>query len=201
MVEIKIFNTAAIFIAVIVLVIAVAIMLNLSKIDSNLRDQGPDEEETNPEDDGPDFDEDGENADPEDPNSFTGGGGGSGGGSGGSTSTSEEPDYCYQQISYSLRNFISNSECNEYSGSNCIDKSITCSVTVENLDSNISGNFEILFKILSNNEVLSSRVITNLLNPDQSLVFETTFQVTGINADKNIDCSSTSNAIPTRYVC
>ena len=104
-----------------------------------------------------------------------------------SSSQSQNSNCQMIQISYALRDFI---------------KGSTCSLRVENLDSNIQGKFAIDFIFfLENNENNIINIITkeNIVSPNSIVQFEATHL--SENPNENISCSFKTSLIPTKEVC
>jgi hypothetical protein len=108
------------------------------------------------------------------------------------------------QISYSFTNIQSSSNCKTYSGPICIEKSLFCSVLVNNLDSSTSGDFTISFLYYHSNNreniVITDTQTTNISSKGSATLSSTT-TILDENADKEIFCMVRSVTIPTKTDC
>lgn len=134
--------------------------------------------------------------------SSSGGGAQSTGATTGST-TSLGSNCVEQQISHALGNFREEETCISFSGEECTSKEITCSLIVQNLDYEISGNFVIKFIIKESGtsseiDSFSSEVF---LESREQKILENVFNVQGANADKDIECIFLAIEIPKKVVC
>jgi len=144
---------------------------------------------------------------------FGGGGGGTGGGGsaiGGVAGSSGSTSGCAtQQISYSAANFNANSVCNNQDENGfCIDKTVTCSITINNLDGEIGGIFEISFKFFeqgNSGNILFSTSSELFLEPGEQHTFEGIFNVQSQgeqgDANKDLTCFYNTINIPRKEVC
>ncbi|MBR9706587.1 hypothetical protein GOV14_06125 [Candidatus Pacearchaeota archaeon] len=132
-----------------------------------------------------------------------GAGGGGGGGAGGDGETPiTQPGCIYKRNPYILGNFVQNTICNEYNQSQCIDKEISCSLTVQNWGET-GGNFEIGFLIINkeNSSEIDSTSEEVYLEANEIQPLATSFQVYGEIADKTIECSYKKLLAPIIEVC
>ena len=132
------------------------------------------------------------------------GGGGGGGGGGSSGGAGDSTQQCStQQISYSLYKFNKKETCLVYQNNLCVEKTLACSASVQNLDYSITGEFQIDFilKDSSTNQILQQETLALTIEPRQEKKFENTFQVTGSDAEKELTCNIFSRKIPTKIVC
>jgi len=115
-----------------------------------------------------------------------------------------------KQISYSLENFNKTSICNINQSGICWDKTVICSVEINNLDNEISGTFkiELMFLEKGGNKETDGFDITSsdfLLSPKQSEIFlhSTNIQSTGEDglANKEISCFYNTLEIPKKEIC
>lgn len=106
-----------------------------------------------------------------------------------------------KQISYSVKKVLKNSICNEWQDDKCISKRVNCSIEVQNLDETTSGNFEVKFQFLAEDEEVDSIILNYFLNPYDIKIFEAISQIIGENADKEILCPYTTISIPEKKVC
>ena len=137
-------------------------------------------------------------------------GGGSGGGSGGSTTGTTSPptddipdtETCREkQISYSVKNLKEISTCNIWQYG-CTDKTINCSVDIQNLDYETAGNFEIKFTISDESEnEITYKTVNYFLEIREGKTFEALIIVIGENADKELSCSYNTIIIPRKQIC
>lgn len=134
------------------------------------------------------------------------------GGSGGVSSSTEGSGgnlNCQQiQVSYSVKNLKTTSECENYLGEICINKKIQCSFEVYNLDKEVSGDFGFNIYVFKDEDVAniidslySEKFIPNLGNE----TFEGDFMITSNgpdgNANQNLSCFYGSAKIPLTFVC
>lgn len=143
-------------------------------------------------------------------NGGSSGGGGSSasssgaGGAGESSSSGSQTigeDCRMQQISYSLKNFGKTQECISYAGEECLMKTITCSLEVNNLDYEISGSFAVKFDFFADGAILESVTDTKMVEPRAAEIFLADYQVQGENANKELTCSFSTEEVPEREVC
>ncbi len=135
---------------------------------------------------------------------------GSSGGSGGSSGGGSSSQNCiFKQISYSMINLNKTFVCNQFQGSICVDKTVTCSIVVENLDNEVNGFFDIKLIFLEEGKnqeyAFDSKTSRFFLNFGENHFFEdfTNIQSSGINgsANKNINCFFNTLEIPKKQVC
>lgn len=132
-----------------------------------------------------------------------GSGGGGSGSASGSSSGSEESSgsNCPQQpLSYSLGDFESGSTCNSFQGETCIEKIVTCSVSLKNLDNSVGGAFSIRFE-LTNPSIIASESDSKFVNPKETRLFQTSTLITGSEANTEISCNTNPESIPTKNAC
>lgn len=123
-----------------------------------------------------------------------------GGGSG--KSVSLNPECKTVSVSYALKHFNENSVCNEYSGENCIDKTITCSMEVQNLDSAATVEFKSVFRFYnSQSELVNSATDSKMINSGDTEYFEKNYQLTGEVANNELDCRFDLEEPPQKEVC
>ena len=115
--------------------------------------------------------------------------------------TTQDSSPTLQQISYSIRNFEQNSFCNQYQGTDCIDKTSDCSLTAENLDNQVTGIFEIKF-IFSNplKQELFSDTISHSISPRNNQTFTSSSNIQGQDANQVINCAYTTLKIPEKII-
>ena len=134
-------------------------------------------------------------------------GGSSGGSVGGSEtasgSSSTLPSGCQLiQLSYALKKFQKNVICVEYSEEACINKEVTCSVEVHNLDYATSGTFEIEFSFLNEaQETLATETDSESIAQRTNKVLSATKTFQGENANQELECDFRTTAIPNKEVC
>ncbi len=126
------------------------------------------------------------------------GGGSSGGGDGGSSRDGENSltGCVISRVSYSLENLKKTESCNSYDGEICIDKTITCSVEIYNLDLVSEGFFDLeLFFVeswKSINEAIERRQKSLIILPSTFELFNETLNIQSSGADgianKIINC-------------
>lgn len=105
------------------------------------------------------------------------------------------------QISYSIRNFKQSSLCNQYQGTDCIDKTSDCSLLIENLDNQVTGIFEIKFTFSNPlNQELFSDILDYSISPGNNQTFASSFNIQGQEANQDISCSYTTLTIPEKII-
>ena len=131
------------------------------------------------------------------------GGSGGGGGSGGAGGSSPSGSKCeMRQISYALKNFEKSSTCSSYSGPDCIDKTVDCSVETYNLDGETSGTFVVRFDFfVDGDNLIESVTDSDVLQPGSFKIFNGVVRILGENAGKNIDCRFNTEQVPQKEVC
>lgn len=119
-------------------------------------------------------------------------------------------DSCFpEQFSYVLRRFNQGEICESYNGEICVKKVLNCSVEVQNLEVDKSGEFSVKFIALDKDKQnlteLSSIIKTHNLTFLEakkffvSFVFESSGE--SGDANKNLSCLSYSVSIPKKLVC
>jgi len=117
------------------------------------------------------------------------------------TSTTQDSVSTQAQISYSIRNFEQSSLCNQYQGTDCIDKTSYCSLLIENLDNQVTGIFEIKFTFSNPlNQELSSDILDYSISPGNNQTFASSFDIQGQDANQDISCSYTTLTIPEKII-
>ncbi len=117
------------------------------------------------------------------------------------TPTTQDSVPTKAQISYSIRNFKQNSLCNQYQGSDCIDKTSDCSLITENLDNQVTGIFEIKFIFSDSlNQELSSDIISHSISSGNNQSFTSSFNIQGQDANQDISCAYTTLKIPEKII-
>lgn len=114
-----------------------------------------------------------------------------------------------QQISYSLINFNETSNCNQYEGEICIDKTITCSIEIHNRDDEVRGIFELelLFVEEGGNREnpIERKTSEFFLEPLNYWIFEDSIDLQSSGEDgfanKEIDCFYNTLEVPEKEVC
>ncbi len=125
-----------------------------------------------------------------------------GGGSGGSSS--DDPSSCSQiPISYALKNFMKDSTCLSYNDNTCIDKIINCSVQVQNLDMEVSGEFTVKIRLqeLENQNIIEETEVTYPVEQESLKIFEKAFSFQNEEANKNYTCIFSTTQTPTKSSC
>ncbi len=117
------------------------------------------------------------------------------------TPTTQDPVSTQAQISYSIRNFKQSSLCNQYQGTDCIDKTSDCSLLIENLDNQVTGIFEIKFTFSNtSNQELSSDILDYSISPGNNQTFASSLNIQGQEANQDISCSYTTLTIPEKII-
>lgn len=114
-----------------------------------------------------------------------------------------------RQISYSLINFNETTNCNQYQGEVCVDKTITCSIEIHNRDNEVGGVFELEFLFVEEGgnigEPIERKTSEFFLEPLDYGVFEDSanIQSSGENglANKEINCFYNTLKVPEKEVC
>lgn len=114
-----------------------------------------------------------------------------------------------EQIVYSMIDFNKTSVCNEYSLGNCVDKTVACSVNVENKDSKLMGEFEIELIFVESKKLeedaFDKKILTFSLGPGQTRKISdaTRIQSAGQDglANKEINCLFNTLKVPKKEVC
>ena len=140
----------------------------------------------------------------------SGGGDGSTGGSnsGGSNSGSNPRNCTTKQIAYSMLDYNKTEICNTFQGEICIDKTVYCSIEIQNRD-NASGSFEVeLFFVeihKSIEEKFDSKKRTFSLGADETYVFDDSTHIESLGenglANKGINCYYINSIVPVKEVC
>lgn len=128
------------------------------------------------------------------------------GGATGSTGTGETtipPECSTEQISYSLYKISKISTCLNYQNEICIEKTAACSVTVQNLDYVISGEFQIDFilKDTLTEQIIQQETLQATIGPRKEQTLKKTFQVASPDAGKELTCDIFTKKVPTKTVC
>jgi len=134
--------------------------------------------------------------------------GGSGGEAGGGE-LSPITGCTISQSSYSLENIQINQVCNAYSGQICIDKTITCSIEINNLDFEIKGNFNLeMFFVEAGklkSDALEARNSEFIIDPGEFQLYEETLNIQGSGendpSNKEITCFYNTLETPRREIC
>lgn len=117
------------------------------------------------------------------------------------SSTTQDSVSTQAQISYSIKNFKQSSLCNQYQGTDCIDKTSDCSLLIENLDNQVTGIFEIKFTFSNPlNQELSSDILDYSISPGNNQTFASSFNIQGQEANQDISCSYTTLTIPEKII-
>ena len=107
------------------------------------------------------------------------------------------------KISYSLGNFQEIQICNTYENENCINKEIICSADINNLDSEITGDFTLKFKFMQKETQTLLAEITQTQTIEKNS--ENTFSASKVfdreTANSEISCSFQILQVPSREIC
>ena len=106
-------------------------------------------------------------------------------------------------ISYGLKNFEKNSICSTYQDTDCVEKTIGCSVSVKNLDYETSGEFEIIFKYTfeDSQETYSTNSETKNVPSGETEKFSNSAVLSGADASREITCNFEVGSAPKKEVC
>lgn len=145
----------------------------------------------------------GEKPDNPDSEDIPKGSGGGGSSASGNSDSSSEPNSCSQVLAYALFDFISQEQCNNFEGETCIDKTVNCSVSIQNLDYNVGGEFTVKFDFTdrNNGEVLTSLTQNIYLAPRQISQIEKIRNFHAPDSNKNIECEFSTQNAPTKNIC
>lgn len=105
-----------------------------------------------------------------------------------------------RQISYSINGFLYISNCLEFEIETCTMQNIICSLDLTNLDHSTSGQFTILFEIVSADkpdELLHVEPVTTMLAPRETQNLQASIIIEDENADKELTCSFSSEEVLT----
>ncbi len=106
------------------------------------------------------------------------------------------------QISYALKNLAVNEVCNSFQQQTCIDKTVTCSLEVQNLDNQISGNFKINFNFVNEQEqVLSAKQHSENVEANSIKIFSVEQTFASPEASQQISCMFNTLEVPRREIC
>ncbi|GEM_PF-2911643 len=126
-------------------------------------------------------------------------------------SDSKKKSICtMKQISYSIINLNKTSVCNQNQGSICVNKTVSCSIEINNRDDETSGFFEVKMSFLEKGkdrekDGFGHKTSKFLLGPGEKYLFEgsTSIQSTGEDglANKEINCFYNTIEVPKKEVC
>ncbi|MFH1803136.1 MAG: hypothetical protein ABH864_06855 [archaeon] len=121
----------------------------------------------------------------------------------GTNGTGEIQDYCTQVVAYSLLDFSEQETCNLYQGETCIDKTLNCTVSVQNLDHSIGGDFTVRFEFedYATGETILALTQTQHVEPRQISPFSRERNFQSPEARKNIDCKFSTESAPSLVIC
>ena len=85
----------------------------------------------------------------------------------------------------------------------CLDKTVYCSITITNLDSEKAGTFglEFNFFIEDSQEIIFSSFFEEFIEPEENYIFEETFNVGSEYANVPIGCIYYVIESPEKEVC
>src|SRR3989344_1601470 len=115
-------------------------------------------------------------------------------------SEAQNQECAERQISYSINGFLYISNCLEFEIETCTMKNIICSLDLTNLDHSTSGQFTILFEIVSADkpdELLHVEPVTTMLAPRETQNIQVSIIIEDENADKELTCSFSSEEVLT----
>jgi hypothetical protein len=138
------------------------------------------------------------------PNENTGEGSESGEGDDDSGEQNNQTEnYCSQILSYTLLDFSEQEICNTYQGLDCIDKTLNCSVFVQNLDQELGGDFTVRFDFedKKTKEKIFSTTETQYLSPRQTSQFSRSQNFILPNSNNSLQCKFSTENPPARYIC
>ncbi len=138
-----------------------------------------------------------------------GGGGGGSGGGGNDGGNNGNGDCYYSQISYSIQNFKSEDLCVKDNNDFCLDKLVSCSLEVQNLDLLYGGDFGIRMFVVRVGEGIENSIMQGYkeiyIEPKSQALFDFEFliQSYGNDGDANLDleCIYSTEKIPKREYC
>ncbi len=137
------------------------------------------------------------------------GSGNSGGGGGGNGEDNGNEGCYYSQISYSIQNFKSEDLCVKDNNDFCLDKLVSCSLEVQNLDLLYGGDFGIRMFVVRGGESSENSIMQSYkeiyIEPKSQALFDFEFLVQsyGNDGDANLDleCIYSTEKIPKREYC
>jgi hypothetical protein len=103
-------------------------------------------------------------------------------------------------IAYLIGHFTKEETCNEYIGETCADKTVKCSLQVQNLESSASGLFEIEFTLYEEN-LIDTSTDSHVLDPGVVEMFSSTFNLQGEKASSGVRCDFGIKTIPQVEIC
>lgn len=135
--------------------------------------------------------------------SASGSGGGAGGGSPSGGSDCANPEYF--EVSYSMLGLNSTETCNAFSGADCVDKTVTCKVKGNNIDSLGGATFNMEFNFYDSDigiiAVLDTVLVSQFIDSQGSYDFSVVSNFQGADANKNMDCFFRTTSDPITEVC
>ncbi|MBI5803866.1 hypothetical protein HY450_01340 [Candidatus Pacearchaeota archaeon] len=107
-----------------------------------------------------------------------------------------------KQISYSMKNFATNSECESYDET-CVQKKVDCSVEVKNLDYEVSDLFSVKIKIINEQtgQEFQSIIVEKNVSSRETESFEYSFIIEGEDADGDFNCIFSTEKVPVKEFC
>ena len=128
---------------------------------------------------------------------------------GGTEESSELPTNvsCDSQIAYSLEYLDVEETCNQEISEECLRKTVTCSLTVNNFDEQVSGVFEIRFNFIEKGDKLNNSFasvkVSDIIYAKSYKIFKagTLISESSGNANKTITCAFSTLKVPKKNIC
>lgn len=129
---------------------------------------------------------------------------------GGDGSTAPDPneddnpstkDFCTQTIPYLMSKFTTEENCLTEQNQICVEKSVNCTVTVQNLDNDLTGGFTVKFDFKTKNEIVSTLTQSKEIQPRQEQIFSQQKTFTSPESENSFDCSFSMQSAPQKQVC
>ena len=128
---------------------------------------------------------------------------------GGTEESSELPTNvsCDSQIAYSLEYLDVEEKCNQEISEECLRKTVTCSLTVNNFDEQVSGVFEIRFNFIEKGDKLNNSFasvkVSDIIYAKSYKIFKagTLISESSGNANKTITCAFSTLKVPKKNIC
>mgnify|MGYP000305017590 CR=1 FL=1 len=120
-----------------------------------------------------------------------------------SKSNSQQQSPCYRTIAYTMQDFNKQEDCLIYQGTDCINKTVNCSVAVQNLDFEMGGEFTVKFdfKESSTEDTIYSTTESNQIPPREKILFSKEQKFSFPESNKMINCQYSTQNAPQKYLC
>ena len=105
--------------------------------------------------------------------------------------------------------FNKTSVCNGYSLGNCVDRTVVCSVNIENKDSELTGEFEIELIFVETKkpeeDAFDKKILTLSLGPGQTRKISDSTRIQSTDQDglanREINCLFNTLKVPQKEIC